>query len=162
MTWIILGIGCAVVLLPLLLGALLPAREQVTRVELIKAPQTDVWDALSDLPRQTLWRTGLKSVQTLDDDAGLRWVEQPISGAAVTIRKVKEVPMQDLLLEMQQRGCKATRQARLNAVPGGTRITFTEVLEARSPLRRITNRLRGGVDRRLDGFIQQLRTKFTA
>jgi hypothetical protein len=158
---IVLGVVTTVLLLLLLAGASLPARQQVTRVELLKAPLDAVWEALDDLPRQIQWRTGLKSVQMLDDDHGLRWVEQPLSGRAVTLRKLKALPAKELLLEMQQGRNKGTRLAQMNTVPGGTRVTFTEMLETRSLTGRIRARLGGGLDQQLDSFIQQLKTKFT-
>ena len=92
MLGMLLGALVLVLLLVLLVGMLLPAREQVTRVELFKAPVAEVWEALNNLPGQAQWRTGLKSVQTLDDDEGLRWVEQPLQGTAVVLRKTKEIP----------------------------------------------------------------------
>lgn len=162
MLGMLLGALVLVLLLVLLVGMLLPAREQVTRVELFKVPVAEVWEALNNLPGQAQWRTGLKSVQTLDDDEGLRWVEQPLQGTAVVLRKTKEIPLQELILELQQRGIHATRQARLNNVPGGTRVTFTQTLQITMPIRRLLNRFHGGVDNRLDGFIRQLRVKFSA
>jgi hypothetical protein len=99
-------------------------------------------------------------MQMIDDDAGLRWVEQSAGTQAIVLRKLKETPLKELLLEMQQDGSKGTRQARLNAVPGGTRVTFTEMLETRTPLGRIKARLGGNPDRRLDHFIQQLKARF--
>lgn len=159
--WIAVTLGILLVLLPVLIGLLISPYQQVTRVELIKAPADEVWNALADLPQQTQWRADLKSMQTLDDDAGLRWVEQSGDGNAITLRKLKEIPRKELLLDMQQNGSKRTRQACLNAVPGGTRVTFTEMLETRTPLGRIKTRINGGPDRHLDHFIQQLKARFT-
>ncbi|QTR48528.1 SRPBCC family protein [Candidatus Thiothrix anitrata] len=161
MLGMLLGALVLLLLLALLIGILLPAREQVTRVELFKAPVAEVWEALSNLPGQAQWRSGLKSVQTLDDDEGLRWVEQPQQGAASILRKTKEIPLQELILEARQSGVLTTRQARLSNVPGGTRVTFTQTLQIAMPLRRLGNRMQGGVDNRLDNFIRQLRTKFS-
>jgi hypothetical protein len=158
--WIGLGILAVILLLLLLTGVLLPARQQVTRVELFKAPVAEVWEALDNLPGQTQWRNNLKSVQMLDDDAGLRWVEQAVKGRQVTVRKLKRLEQQELSLELRQRGGLGGRSARLNSVPGGTRVTFAETLENRMPFARILSHLQGGVDTRLDGFIQQLRIRF--
>lgn len=160
--WVIMGISLLFLLVPVMVGLLISPYQQVTRVELIKAPADEVWSALTDLPRQTQWRADLKSMQMIDDDAGLRWVEQSAHGPAITLRKIKETPLKELLLEMRQRGSKGTRQARLNAVPGGTRVTFTEMLETRPPWLRIKARMGGGPDRNLDHFIQQLKARFTA
>jgi len=158
--WIVLVLGTALLLLPFVVGALMPASQQVTRVELIKASAADVWDALTDLPRQIQWRSDLKSVQMLDDDEGLRWVEQLGHGSPVTLRKSKEIPQKELLLEMGYKDGKGTRHARLSTVPGGTRVTFVETLETRSPLARLRVRTKGGLDSKLDSFILALKQKF--
>lgn len=160
--WVILVISILFLLIPVMIGLLISPFQQVTRVELIKASADEVWKALTDLPRQTQWRSDLKSMQMVDDDAGLRWIEQSEDGKAITLRKLKETPPKELLLEMRQRGCKGTRQACLNAVPGGTRVTFTEMLETHTPIGRIKARLGGAPDRSLDHFIQQLKASFTA
>lgn len=160
MLWIVLGLCAALVMSPFLIGLLISPRQQVTRVELVKAPATEVWEALNNLQLQAQWRMGISSVQMLDDDDGLRWVEKPERGRPVTIRKLKEMPPQELLLEIQQGSAKGTRQARLNAVPGGTRVTFTEMQEIRSPLARLANSRQGGLDGRLDSFIQELKNHF--
>lgn len=139
---------------------MLPVRQQVTRVELFKVPTTDMWDALDNLPGQAQWRGDLKSVQMLDDDAGLRWVEQSVTGRRVTVRKLKQLELQELVLERRQRGSIGVRSMRLNSVPGGTRLTLVETLEIRVPLLRIVSRLKGGIDARLGGFILQLRQRF--
>jgi carbon monoxide dehydrogenase subunit G len=160
--WIIIGIALFLLLLPVLVGLGMAARQQVTRVELVKAPLQDVWDVLNDLPAQTYWRADVNKVQMLDDDAGIRWVEYPEHGSPVTLRKVKEVPTKELLLEMTGGGSVGSRSAKLSSTQGGTRITFVEILDSRSPLQRIKARMGGGLDKKLDQFIQQLKQKFAA
>ena len=162
MMWILISLGVVLALIPIFVGLLMSPHQQVMRVELIKAPADAVWEALSDLSQQALWRTDLARMQMLDDDDGLRWVEQTVGGQSIVLRKLKETPLKEFLLGMQQRGSKGTRQARLNAVPGGTRVTFTETLETHTPFGRIKARLGGSPDRRLDHFIQQLKARFTA
>lgn len=162
MIWIITGLLVALLVLPVLVGFMMSSRQQVTRVELIKASADQVWEALSDLQLQTQWRKGITSVQMLDDDDGLRWLEKPENGHPVTIRKVKENQPQELVLEMQYGSVKGTRQARLNAVPGGTRVTFTEVQDASSPFSRLAVRRQGGLDGKMDRFVQELKAHFAA
>lgn len=159
--WIVISIGLLLALTPFVLGLLMTPYQQVTRVELIKAPAEAVWEALSDLSQHALWRTDLASMQMLDDDDGLRWVEKTASGQATVLRKLKEAPLKELLLDMQRSGSKGSRQMRFSAVPGGTRVTFTEMLETRTAFGRIKVRIDGNPDKRLDHFILQLKTHFT-
>jgi hypothetical protein len=147
----------------LLAGFAISPYQQVTRVELVKAPINDVWETLSNLPTQTYWRQDIKNIQMLDDDAGLRWVEHPANDSALTtVRKIKEKAPQILLLEMDNAHGKGSREARLSQVPGGTRITFTERCETKSPFKRLKARRGGGLDKKLDKFIQELKQKFVA
>ncbi|MFN3785724.1 MAG: SRPBCC family protein [Thiothrix sp.] len=159
------GVALALIfllLLPVFVGFLLSAHQQVTRVELFKAPADEVWRALSDLSQQSQWRAELKSMQMLDDDAGLRWVERTTLGGTTVLRKLKEIPGKELWLDMQHAGSKSTRHARLNAVPGGTRVTFVETQENRNPLGRIMARVKGNPERHLDLFVRQLKAHFSA
>ncbi len=158
--WIVVGLVVLAVLGFLLVSYSLSPRQQVTRVELIKAPLAEVWEAVSNLPSQAYWRRGLRSIQMLDDDDGLRWVEHPEKGLPVTLRKLKEKPQQELVLAMINAEGHYTRQVRFSNVPGGTRLTFTDILETPSPFNRIKARTNGGLDSRLDQFIMQLRQKF--
>lgn len=161
--WLGLGAIIVAVLGFLLAGFAISPYQQVTRVELIKAPINDVWESLSNLPTQTYWRQDIKNIQMLDDDAGLRWVEHPANGSAsTTVRKIKEKAPQVLLLEMDNNNGKGSREARLSQVPGGTRITFTERCETQSPFKRLQARRGGGLDKKLDKFIQELKQKFVA
>jgi hypothetical protein len=161
--WLGLGAIIVAVLVFLLAGFAISPYQQVTRVELIKAPINEVWETLSNLPTQTYWRQDIKNIQMLDDDAGLRWVEHPTNGSAsTTVRKIKEKAPQVLLLEMDNSNGKGSREARLSQVPGGTRITFTERCETQSPFKRLQARRSGGLDKKLDKFIQELKQKFVA
>ena len=159
--WILVGVVVLLALIPMLFGLLLSPFQQATRVELIKAPIDRVWEAISELSRQTEWRDDLKSVQLKDDDNGLRWIEQPTRGSKLTVRKMKEVEQKEILIQME-RGKKVlgTRLAILRQVPGGTRVTFTETAEVRSPLRRLFTHLGGKLDKRLNHYISNLKAAF--
>lgn len=158
LSWVLIGAGFILVLLPFLLGLMIPSHQQATRVELIRAPLDTVWDAISELSRQTEWRTDLKSVQLKDDDDGMRWIEIPARGGKVTLRKVKEVEKKELLLQMERGSTvQGTRLAILSAVPGGTRITFTETSELKNPVKRLFAQLGSKLDRRLNQYIAQLK-----
>lgn len=159
--WILVGIGVLLILIPVLFGLMISPFQRATRVELIKAPPEEVWSALTELSRQTEWRTDLKSVQLKDDDDGMRWIEQPAHGSKLVLRKMKEVRLKEIVVQMEK-GSRVvgTRQAVLSAVPGGTRVTFTETSEIKSPLRRLRAQLGSGLDKRLQHYIQQLKHKF--
>ncbi|MGB0845299.1 MAG: SRPBCC family protein [Thiolinea sp.] len=158
MLWVSIGTGILLILFPMLIGMMVSPLQQATRVELVKAPLDKVWEAVSELSRQTEWRTDLKSVQLKDDDDGMRWIENPARGSKITLRKLKEIEKKEIVVQMEK-GSRVigTRQAMLSAVPGGTRITFTETSEIKNPLSRLFAHLGGKLDKRLNHYIAQLK-----
>ena len=156
--WVLIGLGVLFLVIPMFIGMMLSPFQQATRVELVKAPLDAVWSALSELSRQTEWRQDLKSVQLKDDDDGMRWIEIPTHGSRLTLRKLKEVDKKELVVQIE-RGKRVigTRQAIFRPVPGGTRVTFTETSEIRSPLRRLFAHLSGKLDKRLNHYISSLK-----
>lgn len=161
--WVIIGIIVTLLILPLLIGLMLPQQARATRVDLVRAPIDQVWDSLADLARHTEWRSDLKSVQLKDDDEGLRWLEHSKTQGKLTVRKVKEVHHKEITMSYQRgKGFKGTRQAIFNAVPGGTRVTFTETRDIRNPLARLRNQFGAKLDTQLNQYISELKAKYAA
>ncbi len=159
--WIAIGTGILLILFPMLVGMMIAPRKQATRVELIRAPLDTVWQAVSELHRQTEWRNDLKSVQLKDDDNGLRWIENPVRGPRMTIRKLKEIEKKEITVQLEKRSrVIGTRHALLRQVPGGTRITFTETSEIKNPMSRLFSHLGDKLDKRLNHYIGQLKSAF--
>lgn len=159
--WIAIGTGILLFLFPMLVGMMLAPKQEATRVELIQAPLDKVWRAISDLHRQTEWRSDLKGVQTKDDDNGLRWIESPIRGSRLTLRKLKALEHKEIIFQLEK-GSRVlgTRHAILSQVPGGTRIKFTETSEIKNPMRRLFSHIGGKLDKRLNNYIAQLKKAY--
>lgn len=159
--WVVIGLAVFLFILPMLIGLMISPTQTATRVELIKAPIDATWEALSDLSRQTEWRTDLKSIQLKDDDDGMRWVETSARYGKLVLRKQKEVPQKEIVVQVEKgERVIGTRKAALSAVPGGTRITFTETSDIKSPILRLRSQLRGGIDRQLQTYIEQFKARF--
>jgi uncharacterized membrane protein len=159
--WIVVGLLGLLILVPFLIGLMLSPYQRATRVELVKAPIDDTWGALSDLSRQTEWRTDLKSVQLKDDDEGMRWIETLAHGSKVTARKQKEVPKKEIIVQLSKGShVIGTREASLSSVPGGTRITFTETAVTKNPWRRLGMHMGSKVDKHLQNYIGQFKARF--
>ena len=163
LVWVIIGIIVTLIVLPLLVGLMLPQQSRATRVDLVRAPIDQVWESLSDLARHTEWRSDLKSVQLKDDDEGLRWLEHSKTQGKLTVRKVKEVHHKEITMSYQRgTGFKGTRQAILTAVPGGTRVNFTETRDIRNPITRLRNQFGAKLDTQLNHYISELKAKYSA
>lgn len=159
--WILVGVLVLLIVVPFLIGLMLSPYQRATRVELVKAPIDATWGALSDLSRQTEWRTDLKSVQLKDDDEGMRWVEHLAHGGKITARKQKEVPNKEIIIQLFKGSQMiGTREAALSAVPGGTRITFTQTAVTKNPLQRLGMHIGSKVDKHLQAYIEQFKARF--
>lgn len=160
--WILVGVVVLLILVPFLIGLMLSPYQRATRVELVKAPINETWGALSDLSRQTEWRTELKSVQLKDDDEGMRWIENLAHGGSVTARKQKEVLNKEIVIQLSK-GVQVigTREAAFSAVPGGTRITFTETAVTKNPWQRLGMHMGLKLDKHLQTYIEQFKARFT-
>jgi uncharacterized membrane protein len=159
--WILVSILVLLILVPFLIGLLLSPYQRATRVELVKAPINDTWSTLSDLSRQTEWRTDLKSVQLKDDDEGMRWIESLAQGGKITARKQKEVVNKEIVVQLSKGNqVIGTREAVLSAVPGGTRITFTETAVTKNPWQRLNMHMGSKVDKHLQSYIEQFKARF--
>lgn len=159
--WILVGFVALLIVVPFLIGLMLSPFQRATRVELVKAPIDATWEALSELSRQTEWRSDLKSVQLKDDDEGMRWVESLAHGGKVTARKQKEVLNKEIIVQLSKGPLViGTREASLNAVPGGTRITFTETAVTKNPWQRLSMQMGSKLDKRLQSYIEQFKKHF--
>ncbi|WP_298609533.1 SRPBCC family protein [uncultured Thiothrix sp.] len=160
--WILVGVLVLLIVVPFLIGLMLSPYQRATRVELVKAPIDATWGALSDLSRQTEWRTDLKSVQLKDDDEGMRWVENLAHGGKITARKQKEVLNKEIIIQLSK-GSQVigTREAVLSAVPGGTRITFTQTTVTKNPWQRLNMHMGSKIDKHLQSYIEQFKARFT-
>ncbi|WP_020394739.1 SRPBCC family protein [Thiolinea disciformis] len=158
---IILGLLALVLLAPVVLGLMISPHQYATRVELIKAPPEKVWRALSDLTRQGEWRSEIKGMQMKDDDDGMRWVEDSANHGKVVLRKIKEVQQRELIVQLERnaRPC-GTRQAVLQGVPGGTRVTFTETANVSNPIERVKSQFNSKLDKRFNQYINEFKDHF--
>lgn len=154
--WIFIGIVALLILLPLLMGLLMPPLQRATRVELIRAPLDVVWDNIADLPRQTQWRSDLKNVQFKDDDQGTRWIEQSSSMGTMTVRKKFEDEQREVILILEKGKMQGKRHLLVSGVPGGTRLTINEERVIPSPLGRLFNK----IDKQVNQYIDDLQAYF--
>jgi len=124
--WISLGVIAAVIIVPVIIGLLLPQRYvgQVTVV--FHKPTADVWEAVSDFEKHPMVGKMMKEIVRLPDENGLPvWVEAMGHGEKITVttieceqptRVVREMPSISALmtscwkydLEPVDAGCKVT------------------------------------------------------
>ncbi len=87
--WIILGTVAGMIVVPIIIGLLLPER-YVGQLKVIYAkPPDDVWAALADFEEHPMTGKRMKSIEKLPDENGMKtWVEDMGRGEKITVKTV--------------------------------------------------------------------------
>ncbi len=159
--WIVIGIVAALVLVPFIIGSLLPQRyEGQTEAFLAQAPE-DVWVALQNYESHPMTGKMMKSVEALpktewvDDLPG--WVEDMGHGERITVKTVEADRPVRLVREMASAAMPMTSRwvYTLEEADGGCNLTMHGETHIRSgswmvPIFRFMMVVGGGVKKGLD------------
>lgn len=135
---VLLAFACAAVVIMVILGSGLPREHVATATAVLSAPQGQVWSMLEDVEAQPHWRTGLRAVEPLPNDAdGHRcWTEvqrhmrMPLCEEIVDAPVTRVVAIVDPTLAFG-----GTWTYNLTALtPGTTELAITERGTVESPL----------------------------
>ena len=94
MIWVILAIGAVVVtsVLVAVVGSMLPKAHTVSRMALFNRPQAELWELISDIRGQVLWRSDLRRVERLPGRSGRDvWRETDSRGQETTLETVESL-----------------------------------------------------------------------
>ncbi len=126
--WIALGVIAAVIIVPVIIGLLLPERS-VGQVKVVfrKSPE-DVWTALSDFEKHPMTGKMMKGVERLPDENGLAtWVEDMGHGEKITVTTVECEQPTRVVREMSSASAPMTSRWEydLEPVDVGCRVTLS-------------------------------------
>ena len=160
MTWplIILAALVALIVLPVVIGYLMPVRyEGTTTVEYDRTVQ-QVWDALQDVDAHPMTGKMTKSVETLPSDEGRpAWKEDMGRGEVINVRTTAFEPPDHMIREMSSGAVNMTSRWDYALEPAGEgcRVTLSGVTDIErgtwhTPIFRVMMVLGGGVKKGLD------------
>lgn len=165
--WIVMGIVAAIVLVPFIVGSMLPQRyEGQTRAFLAQSPDK-VWDALLNYESHPMTGKMMKSVEALPktewtDDLPA-WVEDMGHGERITVKTVEADRAVRLVREMASAAMPMTSRwvYTLEPAEGGCNLTIQGETFIRSgtwmvPIFRFMMTVGGGVKKGLDIQIDML------
>lgn len=160
MKWIVrIGLALAAVMGVIAgVGAILPVAHTATVVREITAGPEVVWTVLTDVEAFPQWRSGLDSVERLDDSNGRpAWREQ--SGSQAISFQVTEWDAPHLLAtRIVGEGLPFGGSWRIETEPveSGTRVSITEAGEVYNPVFRFVSRFVMGHDATLNQYLDDL------
>lgn len=163
MPFTIIAVLVALVLTPVLIGALLPKRHRVTRSLRLHRPREAVWARIVDIEGSAAWRTDLRAVEPArDEDGAPLWVEVERDGGSTTYRTIEECAPQRLVREIVPRGQPYGGRwiIELRDQGGGTIVRVTEEGEVYNALFRFVGRLILGYARKIERYLRVLAASF--
>ncbi len=132
--WIALGIVGGLIVVPIIIGMLLPER-YVGQVEVIfPNPLDDVWTALADFESHPMTGKMMKGIEKLPDENGsATWVENMGHGEKITVKTVESEKPARLVREMSSAGCPMTSRWEYDLAPVDAACQVTLSGETRTP-----------------------------
>ena len=141
-------------------GALLPAEHTASVSRRIAASPDQVWDMITDIESQPVWRKDLQSVKLVSTEPK-RWVETMRMGE-VPMRLESATAPTDMVTRIDSEDLPfgGAWTFRLEPTAGGTQVTITENGVVRSPVFRFMSKFIFGHDTTLKAYIGNLETAF--
>ena len=88
--WIALGLIATVIIVPVIIGLLMPVRYWGQVKVVFRKPREDVWVALSDFEKHPMVGKMMKGIEKLPDENGYAaWVEDMGHGEKITVTTVE-------------------------------------------------------------------------
>ena len=125
--WIALGVIAVVIVVPIIIGLLLPERFVGHIKVVFHKPPEDIWAALADIEKHPMTGKMMKGVDKLPDDNGLTaWVEDMGHGEKITVNTVESEPFTRIVRQMSSASAPMTSRWEydLEPVDEGCRVTL--------------------------------------
>ena len=163
MTFAIVAVLVALVLTPVLVGALLPKRHRVARSLRLDRPREAVWARIVDIEGSAAWRSDLRAVEPArDEDGAPLWIEVARDGGSTAYRTIEERAPERLVREIVPQGQPYGGRwiIELREQGGGTVVRVTEEGEVYNALFRFVGRLILGYARTVERYLRALAESF--
>jgi uncharacterized protein YndB with AHSA1/START domain len=143
-------------------GALLPKEHQVQVSERFAVPPEQLWVVLTDFPSFPEWRSSVRKVERLPEQAGHEtWREVDTHGDGTPYVTDVAEPPRRLVRRIADPALPfgGSWEFRLVPVDGGVELTIREDGEVRNVIYRFLSKFVFGHRRSIDGFMADLRAR---
>ena len=149
-----------VLLLPLIIGLLLPSERKFIKTAQLSSSPEEIWAVITDVKGQEDWRSDVKSIQMLESEKGAeQWTEIPRSGSPITFRVKTYEPPYRYDIEIIEHSFSGYWEGRLKAGNGSTAVEFKEVAIIKNPYFRVLSYLFFDLNKTMDLYISNLKRK---
>ena len=157
MTWVLVAVA-ALIVLPVVIGYLLPARYEGRTAVVFDRDVQEVWDALQDVEAHPMTGKMARSVEMLEDEGGRpHWKEDMGRGEVITVTTTAWEPPHHMVREMSSAAVNMTSrwEYSFERADQGCRVSLSGVTRIErgtwhTPLFRFMMVVGGGVKKGLD------------
>ena len=157
---IALNVTAVIVMLPLVVGMLLPSKRVFTKTAKLKSSPQQVWDVITNVKAQKEWRDDVKSIEMISSEKGAeKWTETPKKGQPITfqVKTFQEPNRYDI--EIVDSGISGYWEGRITESNGTTSVAFKEIIDVKNPYFRTIVYLFVDLDKTMDIYMTNLKKK---
>jgi len=149
-----------IVVLPLIIGMLLPNERTFVKTAILKANPQQVWDLITDIKGQEQWRDDVKTIEMLNTKKGAeKWTEIPKKGRPITFQVKQYQPPNRFDIKIVESDIEGYWEGRIEAYNDGSKIEFKEVVIIKNPYFKIVSRIFFDLNATMDLYLTNLTTK---
>lgn len=145
------------VALVLVVGLMLPEKREFVRTATFRSQPEKVFQIVTDVKNQTSWRRDVQDIVVIDEAT---WTEIPRRGTAITFRTRRKVENQSFEIEIiGPENFNGYWVGTFERIPTGTKVVFKEVIAIANPFLRVVSSLFVDLDKTMDVYMMNLKTK---
>jgi hypothetical protein len=112
---------------------------------------------VTDFENQTLWRNDVQEIKVIDQNT---WTEVPKKGTPITFKTKRKIQNQLFEIEIiEPRSFNGYWVGTFEQTPTGTKVLFKEVIVIENPLSRVFSAVFVDLDKTMEVYMNNLRTK---
>lgn len=139
------------------IGLLLPKQRAYLKTADLKSSPESVFQIVADFENQTLWRNDVQEIKVIDQNT---WTEVPKKGTPITFRTKRKIQNQLFEIEIiEPKSFQGYWVGTFEQTPTGTKVVFKEVIVIENPLFRVFSAVFVDLDKTMEVYMNNLRTK---
>ena len=149
-----------IAVLPLVIGLFLPNERIFIKTATFKSSPQQIWDVITDIKGQEQWRSDIKAIEILTSKKGAeKWTEIPKKGRPITFQVKTYQPPNRFDIEIVESSFSGYWEGRIEESNGGSKIEFREILIIKNPYFKTLSYLFFDLNKTMDLYLSNLKTK---
>ena len=156
MTYFLISI-VAIIAMVFIIGLFIPKERTFTKTAVLHSDVNKVFNLVSDFKNQTTWRNDVKEVIVID---GNTWTEVPKKGTPITFKTKQKIQNELFEIEIiEPKNFSGYWVGTFEQTTAGTKVVFKEVVTIDNPLFRVMSLIFVDLDKTMEVYLNNMKTK---